>query len=170
MAEVQAGPDVAQFKRALGLWASGVTVVTTTTNGLAYSMTASSFASLSVEPLMVLICVAKAATLHELLVEAGAFAVNILRDDQRGLAETFARSGREPVARLEGVETFAGPTGSPIFKPCLAYLDCQLAALYDAGDHSIAVGSVKAVGSDESGSPLLYYNRSYRAITDLDGR
>ena len=160
--------DPAQFKRALGLWASGVTVVTTRVNGLVYCMTASSFSSLSVDPLMVIVCVARSATLHDLVLSSGAFAVNVLRDDQRHLGEAFARSGREPTPTVDLVETFAGPTGSPIFSPCLAYLDCTIAHVYEGGDHSILVGDVKAAGSDESGMPLVYFNRGYRSVHDLE--
>lgn len=160
--------DTAQFKRALGLWASGVTVVSTRVDGLIYCMTASSFSSLSLDPLLVTICVAKIAKLYELLEQSQAFAVNILRDDQRQLAEAFARTGREPAETIDLVETFDGPSGSPIFSPCLAYLDCTVAATYDGGDHSIFIGDVRAAGSDESGTPLLYFNRSYRAVRDLE--
>lgn len=160
--------DLAQFKRALGLWASGVTVVTTNVDGLLYCMTASSFSSLSVDPLLILVCVAKSAKLHELIEQSGAFAVNLLRDDQRVLGDAFARTGRESVARLEEVETFPGPTGSPIFRPSLAYLDCTIERMIEGGDHSIVLGRVLAVGSDESARPLLYFNRGYRGIHDLE--
>jgi flavin reductase (DIM6/NTAB) family NADH-FMN oxidoreductase RutF len=161
--------DITQFKRALGLWASGVTVVTTRINGLMYCMTASSFSSLSIDPLLILVCVAKSAKLHELIPESKVFAVNILRDDQVDLGQTYARTGREPVASLDLVNTFDGPTGCPIFDPVLAYLDCTLHSIVDAGDHSIFIGEVQAAGSDESGLPLLYFNRSYRGVRDLDG-
>ncbi|HEY7296028.1 MAG TPA: flavin reductase family protein, partial [Dehalococcoidia bacterium] len=157
-----------QFKRALGLWASGVTVVSTRTNGLIYCMTASSFSSLSIDPLLIIVCVARSAKLHELVEASGAFAVNVLRDDQRAIGEAFARTGREPSERFDFIETFDGPTGSPIFSPCLAYLDCRVHRVYDGGDHSIVVGEVQAAGSDESGMPLIYFNRSYRAVRDLE--
>lgn len=161
--------DAGQFKRALGLWASGVTVVSTRANGQTYCMTASSFSSLSIEPLQVLVCVARNARLHELVLASGAFAVNILREDQRGLGEAFARTGRQPAESVGLVATFDGPTGSPIFNPCLAYIDCRLDRVYDGGDHSIFIGDVAAAGSDEAGLPLLYFNRSYRGVRDIEG-
>jgi len=166
----QVAVDVAQFKRALGLWASGVTVVSTRVDGLIYCMTASSFSSLSLDPLLVLICVARIAKVHDLLLQSRAFVINILRDDQRDIADAFARTGREPVEHLDLIETFDGPSGSPIFKPSLAYIDCELHSIYDGGDHSLVVGAVKAVDSDEGGRPLVYFNRNYRGIRDLDGR
>jgi flavin reductase (DIM6/NTAB) family NADH-FMN oxidoreductase RutF len=168
MAESVQAADPAQFKRALGLWASGVTVVTTRTNGRIYCMTASSFSSLSIDPLLIIICVARSAKLHELLEPGGAFAVNVLREDQRALGEAYARSGREPVEQLDLIDTFDGPSGSPIFSPCLAYLDCRIHRIYDGGDHSIVVGEVLAAGSDESAMPLIYFNRSYRSVRDLE--
>ncbi|HEY8838866.1 MAG TPA: flavin reductase family protein [Dehalococcoidia bacterium] len=91
-------------------------------------------------------------------------------DDQRDIADAFARTGREPVEHLDLIETFDGPSGSPIFKPSLAYIDCELHSIYDGGDHSLVVGAVKAVDSDEGGRPLVYFNRNYRGIRDLDGR
>jgi flavin reductase (DIM6/NTAB) family NADH-FMN oxidoreductase RutF len=117
----------------------------------------------------VLICVARSARLHEFVLESGSFAINILRDDQRQLGEAFARSGREPVERLDLVETFDGPSGSPIFKQTLAFIDCTIAHIYDGGDHTIVVGNVLASGSDESGLPLIYFNRSYRGVRDIEG-
>ena len=160
--------DPAQFKRTLGLWASGVTVVTTRHSGLAHTMTASSFSSLSVDPLEIIVCVARTARFHDVLLASGNFAVNILRDDQRPLGDAFASHSREPRPELELIETFNGPSGSPIFKRCLAYLDCKVARVYDGGDHSIVIGAVLATGSDESGRPLLYFNRNYRGIHDLE--
>ncbi len=169
MADVNQPVDVAQFKRALGLWASGVTVVSTRIGGLVYCMTASSFSSLSIDPLMVLVCVAHNARLHDLLMGSSAFAINILRDDQRHLADAYSRTGREPAEQLDLVETFDGPSGSPIFKECLAYIDCTMGSVFQGGDHSIVLGNVQAAGSDESGLPLIYFNRNYRAVHDIDG-
>lgn len=161
--------DQAQFRRALGLWASGVTVITTRAEGLVYCMTASSFSSLSLDPLLILICVAHSAKMYELLPLSNAFAVNILRDDQRALGEAFARTGREAVPQLQEVRTFDGPSGSPIFDSCLAYLDCRVQSTYEGGDHTIYVGEVLAAGSDESARPLIYFNRGYRAVHDIEG-
>lgn len=160
--------DSTEFKRALGLWPSGVTVVTTRVDGLIYCMTASSFSSLSLDPLKIVVCVALNASIYDFLLKSRVFAVNILRDDQRGLGEAFAKTGREPMAELDLVDTFPGPTGSPIFSPCLAYLDCRLSAIYEGGDHSVFIGDVQEVGSDESAKPLIYFNRSYRAVGDIE--
>lgn len=160
--------DPVQFRRALGLWASGVTVVTTRHEGLVYTMTASSFSSLSISPLEILICVARNASIHDHLLASGSFAVNILRDDQRGLGEAFSSRSREPKPELELVDTFDGPSGSPVFKHCLAYLDCTIARVFDGGDHIIVIGAVQDVGADESARPLLYFNRNYRGIHDLE--
>jgi len=160
--------DPAQFRRALGLWASGVTVVTTRRNGLIHTMTASSFSSLSIEPLEILLCVARSARFHDVLLESGVFAVNILRDDQRHVGEAFSSRTREPQADLGIVPTFDGPSGSPIIGVSLAYLDCRIARVFDGGDHSIVIGSVLAIGADESARPLLYFNRNYRGIHDLE--
>ncbi|MEX0783868.1 MAG: flavin reductase family protein [Dehalococcoidia bacterium] len=157
-------PD--DFKAALGSWAAGVTVVTTRQDNLVYGITASSFTSLSLDPPLVLVCIANSNKLAVMVQETQKFAVSILADDQEEVSAYFAKSGREPVEGFEDFGTIEMHTGSPIISDALAHLDCELDLAIAGGDHTIAIGRVLGAASDSSKSPLMYYRRAYRKISD----
>lgn len=160
--------DVGDFKRAAGKFASGVTIVTSRKGNQVYGITVSAFASLSVEPLQVLVSVRNGNPLRDMIMDAGVFAVSVLREEQRDVSRHFAVAGREPCEEdfLEVRCTFA-VTGAPVVEGCLAYFDCRLASAYPGGDHTIFVGDVLAASADE-GAPLLYYNGDYRGVRELE--
>lgn len=151
------------------MFASGVTVVTARRDGLVYGLTASAFVSLSLEPPQVLVCISRQASLHPVLERVDTFAVNILRDDQRALAEYFASMGRKPGPEFPDIAARAGITGAPLIEGALAYFDCRMAARLPAADHTIFIGSVVDADADGAGQPLVYFNRNYRALSDLEG-
>ena len=155
-------PD--DFKGALGSWAAGVTVVTTRHGGLVYGITVSSFSSLSIEPLLVLVCLADSNRLPRMIEESGKFAVSILAEGQEQVSGWFAVSGREPIARFEDFGTIERETGSPIIDGALAHLDCELDRTIPGGDHTIAIGRVVSAASDPTRRPLVYYRRGYRKL------
>lgn len=155
-------PD--DFKGALGSWAAGVTVVTTTEDGLSYGITASSFSSLSVDPLLILVCIANSNRLAEMVGRTKKFAVSILSEGQDETSGYFAKSGREPMADFEGITTITAETGCPIINGSIAYLDCELHELLPGGDHVIAVGRVVAASYDPEVKPLMYFRRAYRTV------
>ena len=157
-------PD--DFKAALGSWAAGVTVVTTRQDRLVYGITASSFTSLSLDPPLVLVCIANSNKLATMVQETQKFAVSILADDQEKVSAYFAISGREPVDHFEDVGTIEMHTGSPIISGALAHLDCELDLAIAGGDHTIAIGKVLGAAADPSKKPLLYYRRAYRALSE----
>jgi flavin reductase (DIM6/NTAB) family NADH-FMN oxidoreductase RutF len=157
-------PD--DFKAALGSWAAGVTVVTTRQDRLVYGITASSFTSLSLDPPLVLVCIANSNKLATMVQETQHFAVSILADDQEKVSAYFAISGREPVEHFEDFGTIEMHTGSPIISGALAHLDCELDLAIAGGDHTIAIGKVLGAASDASKKPLLYYRRSYRGLSE----
>ena len=151
--------DGVAFRTVMRRFATGVTVVTTTVDGVPKGFTANSFASVSAEPPTILICVNRQARSHPLIARASHFCVNILGLDQRDVAERFAsRSTAEPFA---GIDYRSERTGSPVFADSLAFLDCKLAEEHSAGTHTIFLGEVVACGSRE-GSPLGYFNAAYR--------
>ena len=155
-----------EYRRTAGLFATGVTVVTTAVDDILHGMTANAFASLSLDPLLVLVCVDRRAGLHELLVRAGAFAVTILAEDQEATARWFA-SPHRPDGRdqFDGWDWVPGPSsGSPLLQGGSAYLDCRLRTVHDGGDHSIFLGSVHALGPLGGGAPLLWYDGAYRRL------
>lgn len=162
-----------EFRRTLSSFATGVTVVTTTVGGILHGMTANAFASVSLDPLLVLVCVDRAAGMHELLQRAGAFAVTVLAADQIELSVWFATrrrpSGQE---QFDGIGWRPAPvTGCPVLSEGLAFVDCHLTAVHDGGDHSIFLGKVVDLGSLKQGvEPLIWYQGGYHRLPRGLGR
>ncbi|BCK73048.1 actinorhodin polyketide dimerase [Streptomyces libani subsp. rufus] len=153
--------DADSFRRALGTFPSGVTIVTTTdADGEAWGITASAFCSVSLSPPLVLFCPAVSARSHDLLRGAERYAINVLRPEHRTLALRFATAGADKFARAG----FRTESGVPVLSSALATLVCRASARYDAGDHSILVGEVESVHVQE-GMPLLYFDREFRELS-----
>ncbi|MBA4181790.1 MAG: flavin reductase [Anaerolinea sp.] len=156
-------PD--DFKGALGSWAAGVTVVTAKLDGLVYGITVSSFSSLSVDPLLVLVSIQNGNHLTRMIPEARAFAVSILASDQEAVSAAFSKSGREPGSTLgPDVPVVEWHTGSPIVEGSIAHLDCELETAIPGGDHTIMIGRVLGASSNPAKLPLLYFRRGYRKL------
>jgi flavin reductase (DIM6/NTAB) family NADH-FMN oxidoreductase RutF len=160
------GVDVQDFKNALAHWATGVTVVTTRSGDRHIGITASSLTSLSLEPPQILICVARKLYTHAAILESGVFAVNILDVEQIEWGMRFAGLVPENGDRFSDIEFDTATTGCAILPGVLGWLDCMLRHTYDGSDHTIFVGEVVAAGF-ELGSPLLYFNRHWRQLSDL---
>lgn len=160
------GVGSAEFRRTLGRFATGVTVVTTVVDGVAHGMTANAFSSLSLDPLLVLVCVDRTAGLHERVTRAGTFAVTVLAEDQEAVSRRFA--GRHPAGeegQFDGLATVPAPaSGAPLLADGLVYLDCRLSAVHPGGDHSIFVGEVLAAGDLVGTGPLLWYEAGYHRL------
>lgn len=153
---------VQDLKQAMSQWTSGVTVVTTRAeNGALKGMTASSFTSLSLEPLMILVCVAKKLYSHQVLLENGVFAVNILSEHQKYWGELFAGMHPSIEDRFSVTGYDTALTGSPILPDVLGWLDCRLHQTHDAGDHTIFIGEVIAAKGNPGALPLTYFNRQW---------
>jgi flavin reductase len=162
-------PD--EFRNAVGLFATGVTVVSTSYQDVLHGMTANAFTSVSLDPLLVLVCVDREAGLHDLLPAAKTFAVTVLADDQEDEAVWFA-SPRRPAGRdqFDGVRWRPAPaTGSPVLEGGLAFLDCRLAEMHEGGDHSIFLGEVVDLGLLRDADPLLFYAGRYRSLRRAGG-
>ncbi len=155
-------PDL--FRRVLGSFGSGVTVVTTGKNGSFRCMTASSFCSLSLDPPLVLFCIDRAARTLPVLIDAGRFNVNILGASQEKLSRLFA--ARDAPHGVEGLDHRLGENGLPVFDGVVAHLECRLYASYEGGDHLIIVGEVEAADHAD-GEPLAYYRGAYRSLNPL---
>jgi flavin reductase (DIM6/NTAB) family NADH-FMN oxidoreductase RutF len=151
------------FRDTLRLWASGVTVVTVRAPRGSVAITVSSFASLSLHPPLVLVCIARRARAHRAILRARAFGVHVLRADQADLSDRAAgRLGRR-AARLPRAGVRRALTGAPILEEALAWLDCALVARHPGGDHTIFVGRVEAAGTGR-GRPLLWFDRDYAGL------
>ena len=135
--------DQASFRRAAGQFASGIVVVTTNSG---HAMTVSAFASVSLDPPLVLFCAEKIARFHDAVLAAGSWAVSILAEDAEKTARWLATRGRSLEGQLDGLARHPGPvTGAPVIEGALAVLECATTAVHDGGDHSIVVGEVLGV-------------------------
>lgn len=152
--------DSRSFRKALGCFASGVTVVTALNpeTGDPVGVTVSAFSSLSLEPPLVLFCLGKGTSSLEVFKAAGHFAVNILSESQRDLSIRFA-SRAEDKWRDQAWDKW--DSGAPILANCLTNLECTLIQTVDGGDHLIFVGRVERMKHQEGGSPLIYFRGSY---------
>jgi flavin reductase (DIM6/NTAB) family NADH-FMN oxidoreductase RutF len=159
----------AEFRAALGRFASGITIMSTLQAGVAHAMTANAFTSLSLDPPLVLVCVDKGVRMHAAVQECGYWAVSVLAADQQPIADRFARSGRDLYTQFDGIGTTAGPkTGCPVIEGALSWLECRTWATYDGGDHTIVVGEVLSLGVPEANdhAALIYYAGAYRELPD----
>jgi flavin reductase (DIM6/NTAB) family NADH-FMN oxidoreductase RutF len=156
--------DKGSFRHAMSHFASGVTIMTTTAAGRMHGMTVSAFASQSLDPLLILVSVERSTTMHKLVMESRAFAINILGERAEATARFFADN-----ARLDGPEFnegayHLGATGAPILEEATAYLEATLERTLEAGDHTIMVGRVVALKVVRDAAPLLYYRSGYRGL------
>jgi flavin reductase (DIM6/NTAB) family NADH-FMN oxidoreductase RutF len=153
-----------EFRRAMGCFATGVTVVTVDYEGTVQGMTANAFCSVSLDPLLVLVCVDHKARTHAHIHLKKRFGVNILAADQREISDYFAlvESSRGQAEKV-GAQFDRTPHGTPVLHGALAYLECRLHSAQDAGDHTIFIAEVEDVVVRE-GQALLYFQGQYRTV------
>lgn len=152
--------DDAGFKLAMSHFASGVTVVTTEHEGTQYGMTVASFASLSLHPPLVLVCIEKNVKSHDAIAAAGKFGVSILAHDQGAISNRFASKSDD---KFSGVAVRSGELGLPLIEGAICTLECRVDAQLPGGDHSIFVGEVVDARTSEN-APLLYFRSRYREM------
>jgi len=142
-------------------FATGITVLTAAGTHC-HGMTANAFSSVSLEPPMVLCCIARTARMHEALLCTRSFGVSVLSADQEHLARYFAKRGRpKGMAQFDNVEWFpARRSGAPLLAGSLAWLECEVAEVYDGGDHSIFLSTVLEA-TRRSGEALLFFGGSF---------
>lgn len=161
--------DPDKLRDALRFWTTGVTIVSASHGGVIHGMTANSFTSLSLQPPLVMVSIEKNTRTHELVRGSGFYAVSLLGASQQALSDRFAGRDTEKSNRFEGIDYFQLQSGSPIVRGSLAFFDCKVADTRDAGTHTICIGQVLEAGiSEPSGklSPLVYFNRAYRRLSD----
>jgi flavin reductase (DIM6/NTAB) family NADH-FMN oxidoreductase RutF len=153
------------FKKALQLWASGVTVVTTNSEKFGtQGMTVTAFSSVSASPPQILVCLNESADTGEGIDESQCFAVNILSAEQQDISNFFS-GGCSQQERFENTRWSIASTGAPVLDESIASLDCTVVDKIRAGTHWIIIGEVKSVIC-RSGEPLLYYRGGYRQLAD----
>lgn len=150
--------DEDEFRRVMGNFAAGVTVVTLPEP--AHGITVNAFASLSLAPPLVLVCIDHDTDTYERLADGdSAYCVNVLAADQRHLGEYFANMRELDPGPFESEATRSATTGAPVFEDALAYLDCTVEAAHEGGDHTIYVGAVEEVGVNRPDAAALTYFR-----------
>lgn len=155
----------ADFRKAMGCFATGVTIITLDLDDEIHGMTANAFASVSLDPMLVLVCVDHSARTHAHLHAKKRFGVNVLCENQRAISEYYAR----PQRTHQNVEAEAGASfdrtahGTPMLHGSLAYLECRLHSSQQAGDHTIFIAEVEDVVVRE-GDPLLFFRGKYRQV------
>ena len=155
--------DPHELRSAMGCFATGVTIVTSIgLDGQPVGLTANSFSSVSLDPPLVQFSLDRGGQSLDAFQGSGKFAVNVLREDQVELSNTFAARDSE---RFAGLAYATWVTGSPILEGALANFDCDTYASYDGGDHVIFVGRVLSMSCDMDSQPLLFFRGRYRTLS-----
>jgi len=156
--------DAREFRRTVGQFVTGVTVIAAEIDGTVRGMTANAFTSLSLDPPLVLFCVAKKAHLGQHMREARGFSVNILRQEQMNLSAYFSGAWKEPDPPPF---TFEPWHGHPLLSDSGAALGCSVETIHDGGDHFIVVGRVQAMyRRDEPWAPLVFAAGKYASLAE----
>jgi flavin reductase len=159
-------PDMDSFRRAMGRFATGVTMLTTRTRDVDYGMTASALTSVSLEPLLMLVCVEREGRFHDALLASGVWGISVLSGRHRPLADWLATRGRPLHGQLDRIPHHYGvQTGVALLDDALSTFECRTTSVHPAGDHSIVVGQVISVASAaHPGEALVYYRGRYETL------
>ncbi|MCX6504540.1 MAG: flavin reductase family protein [Actinobacteria bacterium] len=154
-----------EFRTVMGRFATGITIITAIDNDEPVGVAANSFTSVSLEPPLVLFCVARTSSTWPRIEKGRKFAVNILGEHQEEVSGLFASKN---VDRFADIDWHRGQGGSPVLHDTIGYLDCEFWAEYDGGDHIIVVGKVVDLGINREVNPLLYYGGAYHRLHSPD--
>jgi flavin reductase len=169
----EAGPastaDVTAFRVAMGSFPTGVTVVTVASDdGNMHGITVNSFSSVSLDPMLVLVCLNETSRGIGLIEQAGAFVVNVLSARQQDVSHWFANRYRPAGSTMfDGVPFEPGVTGCPVLVDAAASFDCRLRQSHRAGDHLIVLGEVVALVHRPQLEPLIFHAGSYKVLAQV---
>jgi flavin reductase len=160
----------AGFRRALGCFATGVTVITVDNREQVHGMTANAFTAVSLEPPLVLVCIDRRNRTHQCLQAMARFGISLLSEAQKSISEYYALPA---LARSQNSYTtahfFRTNNGTPVLDGSLAFLECRVREMHPAGDHTVFVAQVENLIAGE-GRPLLYFRGNYRSIATIEER
>lgn len=167
-------PTPERFRRAASRYATGIALVTTVVDGTDHAMTANSFASVSLDPLLALVCVERDSRFHTAVLAAGVWAVCFLPAGPEGTARWFATRGRPLAGQFDQFPTVRGANGCLLLQSALAGLELTTDRVLPAGDHDIVVGAVSAIHDPPSGpgsgpgspagDPTIYFASQFRHL------
>lgn len=165
MEQVLSNVNPEALRRAMRLWSTGVTIVTTTLNGVRHGMTVNSFTSISLDPPLVMVSLEHGARTHAMVEQTGFFGVTILGEGQQAISERFAGRYSELEDRFANLEVFTLETGAPFVAGGLAFIDSQVSSRVDAGTHTLYIGRVIATRYiTDHERPIIYFNRDYHHL------
>lgn len=156
----------ATFRSVMGSFATGVTIVAGMDNDEPVGFTCQSFVSISLDPPFIAVAPARTSTTWPRIASSGRFCVNVLAEEQRELCMGFAVSGGKKFDGVAWEPTTV--TGSPRLDGALAWVDCEVELVHDAGDHELILGRVVDLGAAESGRPLLYFRSGFATVAPGD--
>jgi flavin reductase (DIM6/NTAB) family NADH-FMN oxidoreductase RutF len=164
-AEPSAAPaiDSARYRQVLGHFPTGVTVITAAGESGPVGLSVGSFSSVSLDPPLVAFFAGKASTSYPAIEAAGHYCVNILGDDQEEHARVFAGRGDDKFAGIGWRPSAA--TGAPVLEDVLAWIDCRIDAVHEAGDHWIVIGRVLDLEIGREGGPLVFFRGGFGRYT-----
>jgi 3-hydroxy-9,10-secoandrosta-1,3,5(10)-triene-9,17-dione monooxygenase reductase component len=149
------------FKSAMRCLVTSVTVLSTANiQGELFGLTVNSFASVSLNPPLVLFCITYKSSSLQAIRSSGTFAINILNHSQESISRHFASSGQEKFAIIN--YEIGSISGAPLISDANCWIECSLEKEYEGGDHAIILGRVKKVTVNNDSRPLAYYNGNYQ--------
>ena len=158
-------PTVEQYRRAAARYTTGIAVVTTVVDGVDHAMTANSFTSVSLDPLLALVCVERDSRFHAAVLAAGSWAVSFLPEGREATARWFATRGRPLAGQFDAVATERAANGCLLLTDHLAALELRTEQVVPSGDHDVLIGAVTAIHDPvEGGQPLVYFASSFRGL------
>ena len=156
---ISTDPPSVDLRNIMRYFASAVTVVTSALeSGELFGLTVTAFASVSLDPPLVLICIRNESTAKDLFIRSKRYCVNILSEDQQSISEKFSLAGE--AGRFLNLDFYSGKGGSPIIRGCIGYIDCRIVEVISRGDHTIFLGEAIDI-SHENRHPLLYLDKKY---------
>lgn len=159
--------EVQLFKNVMSQWATGISVITTYYDGEFTGFTANSFASVSIEPMLISMSVTKELYAGKLIQQSGTFVVNILKQDQVEWGKTFAGFYKDRHNRFDGITYTQANNGAPILPDVLAWFACRVYTTIDVGASTLILGEVTDGSVADTGAPLLYHNRRWGTFEEM---
>jgi flavin reductase (DIM6/NTAB) family NADH-FMN oxidoreductase RutF len=155
--------DPLTFRRVMGHFPTGVAVLTTLHEGERHGMTANSFTSVSLDPMLILVCLMPEARTALAIQKSGRFAVNILREDQEHVSRRFATAGQD---HFDGLDVEEDESGLPVLPAATAQLVCRVRDIFRAGDHDVVLAEVEKA-RENGGNPLVFHLGGYRRLPGM---
>jgi flavin reductase (DIM6/NTAB) family NADH-FMN oxidoreductase RutF len=155
--------DPFQFRRVMGHFPTGVTVLTTVDRGERHGMTVNSITSVSLDPVLILVCLMREARTALAIQRTGRFAVNFLAEHQEKISRRFGAAGQD---HFEGLEVDEDECGLPLLSGSTAYLVCRVTEIVTAGDHDVVLAEVEQA-AERGGNPLVFHLGGYKRLPGM---